>query len=138
MRRLAKSFGDPLTPTEHMDLGVVYEDEGRLDEALEHYTAASRSLHTAPPLTNMGNICMMNGNLRVAESHYRAALKRDPNYAPALNNLAWLLYQRDSDSAISPEAELLAERAVALEPDNADYADTLAQIRHAPAYFLKQ
>lgn len=60
----------------------------------------------------------------------RAAYARLVDLAPnqhfALNNYAWLLYQAKEDKTTALN---LAERAVALVPENGVYADTLASIQ---------
>ena len=65
------------------------------------------------------------GRTQKAEELYRKALQVEPNYAPAANNLAYLMVQRgeDLDSALS-----LAQIARQKMPDSASAADTLAWV----------
>jgi cellulose synthase operon protein C len=65
------------------------------------------------------------GRMQKAEELYRQALQIEPNYAPAANNLAYLMVQRgeDLDSALS-----LAQIARQKMPDSASAADTLAWV----------
>jgi tetratricopeptide (TPR) repeat protein len=65
----------------------------------------------------------MLGRTQKAEEMYRKALNLDPNYAPAANNLAYLMLQNreNLDSALE-----LARRAQKNMPDSASAADTLA------------
>ncbi len=113
---------DPLTPEEHVNLGVSYEKKGELDAALEQYAAASKKLPLA--YLYMGNVYFQKNEIDRAEEAYKNALKKtdDPR---AYNNLAWLYYTsgRNLD-----EAEKLARRAVALNPDADDFRDTLQKI----------
>jgi predicted Zn-dependent protease len=60
-----------------------------------------------------------------AERVYRDLLARDPNNAVAMNNLAWLLAERDQKGA---EALTLIERALQLAGPGADFLDTQASI----------
>lgn len=58
-----------------------------------------------------------------AIEHYRAALERQPDSPPLLNNMAWA-----SHALKRPEALEYAERAHELAPNNAAIMDTLGEI----------
>ena len=58
-----------------------------------------------------------------AERLYRLAVAQD--FADALNDYAWFLYQRNRDLA---DAERMARRALAATPEDGNVADTLAAI----------
>ena|SRR5207249_4305000 len=62
------------------------------------------------------------GNLAAAKELYGQALKVDPNYDEASNNLAWILAEEGSDL---PRALGYAQAARRRYPDNPDVADTL-------------
>jgi tetratricopeptide (TPR) repeat protein len=116
---------DPLTPEEHLNLGVAYEKQGELDGAIKEYRLASKKL----PLgyLYLGNVYFQKGQLREAERYYRKAMKEDPRSADARNNLAWLYYTKGERL---DEAESLALEAIGLEPSKGDiYRDTLDKIR---------
>jgi Flp pilus assembly protein TadD len=57
-----------------------------------------------------------------AEGEFRAALRLDPNFVPALVNLADLDRARGRDA----EGEKLLREAMTIEPDNADVSYALA------------
>ena len=113
---------DPLTPEEHVNLGVAYENRGEFDAALAEYEAASKTL----PVANlyMANIHFQKKEFKKAERLYERAIARthDPR---AYNNLAWLYYTTGSNLG---RAEELARRAVELSPGSVDFEDTLARI----------
>jgi cellulose synthase operon protein C len=69
----------------------------------------------------LGEYYMGLGQMKAATLHFERALAARPDYAPALNNLSWLLAQQRSPGAVG-----LARRALALEPNNPAYLDTLA------------
>ncbi|MDA8079948.1 MAG: tetratricopeptide repeat protein [Nitrospiraceae bacterium] len=116
---------DPLTPEEHLNLGVSYEKKGEHDAALKEYKIASRHLSAA--YLYAGNVYFAQGDPDNAEENYRKALERDPRNADACNNLAWLYYTYGKDLL---EAERLALRALELNPAKAGvYQDTLQKIR---------
>lgn len=116
---------DPLTPEEHINLGVAYEKEGELDAAIREYEAAAGKL----PLGHLylGNAHFLRGDLDKAEKHYRKAVRKLPENADAHNNLAWLYYTRREHL---DKAESLALRAIELNPAKEEvYRDTLQKIR---------
>jgi len=115
---------DPLTPEEHLNLGVSYEKKGELDNAFKEYRTASKKLPAA--YLYIGNIYYLKGEFEKAEPYYRKAIREEPKNADAYNNLAWLYYLERKDLR---EAEGLASTAVELSPEKAMYRDTLEQIR---------
>jgi tetratricopeptide (TPR) repeat protein len=116
---------DPLTPEEHLNLGVAYERQGELEGAIKEYGLAARKL----PLgyLYLGNVYFQRGDLVEAERHYRKAMKKDPGNADARNNLAWLYYTKGERLE---EAESLALEAIGLDPSKEEvYRDTLDKVR---------
>jgi tetratricopeptide (TPR) repeat protein len=72
-----------------------------------------------------GTLEELVGNPQKAEELYRKALALEPNFAPACNNLAYLMLQNGEDSNA---ALALAQIARQKMPDSASAADTLAWI----------
>ena len=119
---------DPLSPEEHLKLGMAYESKKEYDLAAAEYTTASRSLPAA--YLFLGNVLFLQGKYAESEQRYRRAIKELPGDPRPYNNLAWLY----STQGINlEEAENLARRAVALAPAGGDapYRDTLDQILKA-------
>jgi Flp pilus assembly protein TadD len=65
---------------------------------------------------NLGLLDLRRRQLTEAEREYRTALRLDPNFVPALVNLADLYRAGGRDD----EGSELLRRAMAIEPDNAD------------------
>ncbi len=117
---------DPLSPEEHLNLGVVYEKRGELDNALKEYEVASKSLPLA--YLYMGNVYFQKKEYKKAEKKYKEAIKRDPQNADAYNNLAWLYYVMGEKI---DEAERLISKAIEINPSKEDiYKDTLEKIKN--------
>lgn len=121
-------YKDPLTPEEHLKLGLAYEQKGELDLAQREYTDAARSLPQGS--LYLANLLFARGRLDAAEEQYRKALASLPDDATVRNNLAWLLLQRGRDL---DEAERLAQEAVerCAPEQRDDFEDTLNRIRAA-------
>jgi tetratricopeptide (TPR) repeat protein len=118
-------LNDPLTPEEHLNLGVVYENRGEFDYAIREYELAAKRL----PLASLylGNVYFQKKEWDKAEKQYRKAMKKDPRNGDACNNLAWLYYTKRENRQ---EAENLAFRAIELNPAKEPiYRDTLEKIR---------
>jgi len=116
---------DPLSPEEHLNLGVTYEKQGELENALKEYKIASKKLPLA--YLYMGNIHFQKKEYEEAELYYKRAIKKNPENADAYNNLAWLFYTKREKL---DEAEKLALKAIELNPSKKEtYGDTLEKIR---------
>ena len=119
---------DPLTASEHNDLGVAYESSGQLELAAREYRKALRlDSHQARARVNLGNIEAAAGRWGSAEKCYRRALSDSSTDYDAMNNLAVALLRQGRRL---DEARALAERAVAAggERDSV-YRATLAEVK---------
>ena len=118
---------DPLTPEEHVTLGLAYEVEGRPELAAREYDGALGKEHGyMPALIGLGNLAFDRGALEEAEAYYRQALIMAPEDPGVNNNLAmvYLTQQEKLD-----EAERLANLALAQSGPLRPYVlDTIAHI----------
>lgn len=118
---------DPLTASEHNDLGVAYESTGRLDLAAREYRHALKlDPRQARARVNLGNIEAARGRWRRAEKCYRRALADSSTSLDAMNNLAIALLRQERQL---DEARALAERTVAAGSErDSIYRATLAEV----------
>lgn len=70
----------------------------------------------------LGSTALLAGDSARADRMFREAVRINPSHAQALNNLAWIRADRKGSDAVA-----LAERAVALQPGQAAFLDTLAK-----------
>ncbi|MDL2321324.1 tetratricopeptide repeat protein, partial [Desulfosarcina sp. OttesenSCG-928-B08] len=100
--------------------------EKRPKDAIDRYTAI---LEKAPdqvmPHMLIGTIYDMQRQYDQSEVHYRAALNVDPQFAPAANNLAYLLTIRNGNL---DEALKFAQIAKERMPEDASVMDTLGWV----------
>jgi len=119
------NYDDPLSPEEHLNLGIAYEKDGEFENAIREYKAAARRLPVA--YLYLGNVHFQNNELDQAEKYYEKAIKKESHNADVHNNLAWLYYIKEENL---DKAENLALRAMELDPLKRDvYMDTLEKIR---------
>ena len=116
---------EEITPEQHNNMGVAYEDAGKRREA-EHESlrAISKRKDFCEPLFNLGNICYKNGNLKKAEQWYLNALSRCEKKGDIYNNLAYLYMKMNN---IIKAIENI-QKALSLDPENMEYLDTRAEI----------
>ena len=101
----------------HNNLGVTFAVQGKVSEAIKHYTEALR-IRPKDVLAhnNLGNALKNQGKISEAIKHYIEALRIRPNYAKAHNDLGNALKNQGKISeAISHYSE-----ALRIKPDYAD------------------
>jgi tetratricopeptide (TPR) repeat protein len=115
---------DPDNPTQLYNLGMVYSDEGRLDQARDLLgRAADLDPRNAHIVVAIGVAHARSGNLNAAIETLRRAIKIDPEDPFAHQNLgACLLKQGDAESAAQH-----FRRSLGYSPDNLASQFGLAQ-----------
>jgi len=107
-------------------LARLYLAEKQADRAIAQF---NKTLEKNPDQTAahmfLGMIYDSKRDPEKAEKHYRAALDVDPEFAPAANNLAYLLSDRNRDLN---EALTLANIAKKSDPEDPSIADTLGWV----------
>jgi tetratricopeptide (TPR) repeat protein len=112
----------------HSQLARLYAHDQKFPEAMAEAQTVTRE---RPEILSgyiiLGSVYEQTGAFDQARVTYEQAIQRDPNFAPALNNLAWIYCEHggDLDLALS-----LAQRAKQNRPSDPETSDTLAWIEY--------
>ena len=112
----------------YYSLAKIYFSENREDTAIAQYKAAIKNrdgMYREQPNMMLGIIFSIKKQWDLAQFHYRKALELNPNFAPAANNLAYLLAEQESNL---DEALRFALKARKILPDDPRVADTLGWV----------
>ena len=105
-------------------LGHVYSLKGEYDRAIETLLQVEKiDPDDIGYLIQLSLVYDTAGQFKNAESTLNRILKMDPDNALALNNLAYMYIEHDSNLS---KAIKMTERALELSPNNGAYFDTLA------------
>lgn len=125
LRNMTKGHADndPEDAGIYLLLGGVYLQHGKLKEA-EEVTRKSITLNPEDPegVVQLSSILEKAGRFEAAEAGLRELLKQYPDNATAMNNLGYFLLER-TDRYV--EALKLIEQAIAIEPVNGSFLDSL-------------
>ncbi|HKL81358.1 MAG TPA: tetratricopeptide repeat protein, partial [Desulfobacter sp.] len=107
-------------------LAVIRELKKDTDGAIKYYeTLLALNKGHLPTYLNLSRIYRVRGDLKKAKAYLKQALAVKADYAPAANNLAFMLAETKSSMY---EALRLAKTARDKEPNNPDFLDTLGWI----------
>lgn len=110
----------------YINLGLVYHIAGKTDQAAKEFEAVlAKDPKVIQAHMMLGIIHDGREEYDKAQPHYEAILKLDPQFAPAANNLAWIIVEHGGniDFALS-HAQIARER----QPNDPHIADTLGWI----------
>jgi tetratricopeptide (TPR) repeat protein len=114
-------------------LASVYLASGRRADAAQQLEAVvSRSPRDGKALMSLAVLYEKLGRFDDARSRYEKLLTIAREFVPALNNLAWLEATQFHDLE---RAQVLAEKARSLRPDDASVADTLGWILYKQHHY---
>jgi tetratricopeptide (TPR) repeat protein len=110
----------------YYSLARIYLSGQETQKAIDQYkTILEKNPKQAGPNMLLGTIYDMQKRFDLSEKHYRAALEADPKFAPAANNLAYLL--ADNEDKLD-EALKYARIAKEKMPGEPSVMDTLGWI----------
>ncbi len=109
----------------HCNLGDVFAEEGKLDDAIDHFRhAVAIDPNYVNAHNNLGNALLLKGNVEEAVTHFRKAADLQPGFAVAYYNLGNALFRGGSlDDAI-----IAFERALQLSPTFAEALNNLGAV----------
>lgn len=107
----------------HLMLARAYVDANRGPQAVRVLQDAQNRFPTeAAPSFELGAVFEKQKRYADAESAFKQALQRDPQHAPSLNYLGYMLAERGERLT---ESVTYIKKALELEPDNGSYLDSL-------------
>ena len=115
----------PDSPRINNNLGTLYTDMGRYEEAIDYL---NRAIHYDPlyvkAYNNLGNVYYKMGDRKKTASFYEKALKIDPNYEEAYYNLG-IVY---NETGMKEKAIALFKKAIEVNPEYVKAYNNLAVI----------
>jgi tetratricopeptide (TPR) repeat protein len=117
---------DPNYMKPYYALARIYLSRKEEDKAIVQYEQIlKKNPQQAGPHMLLGTIYDMKQDFDQSEKHYRAALEIDAGFAPAANNLAYLLASEDKDLN---QALSYAQTAKEKRPEDPNVMDTLGWV----------
>ena len=119
----------------YMNLAELYRRTSRIEEAIQEYEdLIKRNPKLVSAHMVLGMIAEQQKGYEKAKSHYQDTLAIQPTFAPAANNLAWILAEHGGnlDVALSH-----AQTAREQQPEEPHIADTLGWIYYKKDAYLK-
>lgn len=119
----------PEAPRTYLLIARILLDMDKKDNAITEYRTLLMKNNNLPTVhMSLGTLLEQSGDYAGAMKSYREVLELDPQFAPAANNLAWLLTK--TEAADLGEALRLAMIAKAAAPDNPYITDTLGFVHY--------
>ena len=113
----------PDKPESYVALAQIYVETKRGADAVKTLQDAQQKFPADTTVSfELGAVLDKQKRFADAESAFRQVLSKDPEHAPALNYLGYMLAERGErlDESVS-----LLNKALAIEPDNGSYLDSL-------------
>jgi putative PEP-CTERM system TPR-repeat lipoprotein len=112
----------------YVSLGQMYSASKDYDRSIAELDKALVLRPDQPAALMLKSIAQqMKGDATAAREGYEKLLKRNPRFAPAANNLAWMLAEDGAGQDLQ-RAVLLAQSARDAAPDDPQIADTLGWV----------
>jgi tetratricopeptide (TPR) repeat protein len=117
---------NPNLSAAYVSLGQLYGISKEYDRSIEQLDKVLATNPEQPAALMMWSVAQqMKGEKAKAKDGYERLLKTNPRFAPAANNLAWMLAESGEDL---PRALLLAQSARDAAPEDPQIADTFGWI----------
>ncbi len=134
MFKKAMALDGTMLPT-YANLGDLYARQGKVEEAIGEFEmiVAKRPQHLSA-LMILGMLHEQRKDYARAMAKYEEALRVDATFAPAANNLAWILIESDGDKERALSYAEAARRAM---PGDPYIGDTLGWIYYHKQMYAK-
>jgi tetratricopeptide (TPR) repeat protein len=110
----------------------VYTDQKRPADAVRALDAARAVVHDPETLYYLSHLYQLAGQKPTSEEVLQQALKLDPTYAPANNDLG---YTWAEQGIHLPQAETMVRTALKIDPDNTSFLDSLGWVLYKQGRF---
>lgn len=121
LENLLKTEGDDADT--HLMLARAYVDANRGPQAVRVLQDAQTKFPSDPnPSFELGSVLEKQKRYGDAEAAFKQAIQRDPQHAPSLNYLGYMLAERGERL---DESVTYIKRALEIEPNNGSYLDSL-------------
>lgn len=118
---------DPHNPRPYTMSAMILNKQGKTAQAITEYEdLLAKKPDNIGAYMGLGAIYEQTGKTERAKENYRKVLNLNPNFAPAANNLAWLIAEStDPDLGEALRLAMIAKQEL---PDNANIIDTLGWV----------
>jgi tetratricopeptide (TPR) repeat protein len=122
-------------PTSYMNLAQLYLASGKLEQAMQEYEAiVVKNPKVLQAHLLLGMIYQQKNQYDKAKAQYEQVLALNPKFAPAANNLAWLMMEHGDNIDVALAYAQTAREQSAEDPH---IADTLGWIYYKKNAYLK-
>lgn len=125
---------EPKNPATYTMGAYIYKQQQKTDQAIDEYKKLlATGTNKIQAYMGLGAIYEQNGDHELAKKQYQEALKIDEAFAPAANNLAWLMTEDEQpDLGEALRLALIAKQAF---PDAPHIVDTLGMVYYKRGSF---
>ena len=120
---------DPNNPQPYAMSALILTRQGKRDQAIAEYNdLLAKQPKALGAYMGLGSLYEQSGKGELARDTYKKALELNPEFAPAANNMAWLI--AESENPDLGEALRLAMIAKGQKPDDVHIIDTLGWVHY--------
>jgi tetratricopeptide (TPR) repeat protein len=128
----------PMWPPPHQSMAGIYLAQGKKQEAIQKFESSLQAnKRNAAAYLSLGLLYEKDGEFDKAMEVYERALKADPNFWFAANNLAFLLSEFSAEKTDLDRALGLSQKALKQRPGDPAILDTIGWVHYRLGDFNK-